>query len=371
MDSITQFALGASVGMAVLGPKTGARKAALVGGVLGTLPDLDVLWPHDNPVDAFILHRSVTHSLVIHALAAPLIGEGLRRVFSSLRDAPWLTYAAVFLCFATHALLDATTIYGTRLFWPLWHEPLALASVFIVDPAYTLPLLGLTVWAMFVRQWSSGVGRAVAVVLIISTAYLGWAAAAQQLVLSRAAPLLAGWRIKPEAVVATPTPFNTLFWRIIAVERARYINIYMPFFSGPETITAYAHSRWPRRGACWVDAALERPGPVRRVAEFAKGFYQIRLSHDDIEMADLRMGLRPNFAFRFALAKIDGAEVTETPPRRTRGARSSPGDFDWLWAGMQGRRALRPAEVSLGAVLSPTTPPAAIPSAEGLCQRKP
>jgi len=213
MDSVTQFALGAGVGMAVFGTRTGARKAALIGGVIGTLPDLDVFWPHATPVDAFILHRGVTHSLVVHALAAPLIGEGLRCMFSALRDARWLTYAAVFLCLATHALLDAITIYGTRLFWPFWHEPLAMGSIFIIDPVYTLPLLGLTLWALFNHRWPAGASRAVAAVLIISTAYLGWGAGAQQVALSRAAPFLARWQVKPDALTATPAPFTTLLWR--------------------------------------------------------------------------------------------------------------------------------------------------------------
>jgi inner membrane protein len=46
MDSITQVALGAAVGEAILGKKIGYRAAAW-GAVLGTFPDLDIL---ANPV---------------------------------------------------------------------------------------------------------------------------------------------------------------------------------------------------------------------------------------------------------------------------------------------------------------------------------
>ncbi len=42
MDSITQAVLGATVGEAVLGKKTGAKAAGL-GAIIGTIPDLDVL----------------------------------------------------------------------------------------------------------------------------------------------------------------------------------------------------------------------------------------------------------------------------------------------------------------------------------------
>ncbi len=43
MDSLTQIALGAAVGVAVMGRRTAVWKAALWGGIAGTLPDLDVL----------------------------------------------------------------------------------------------------------------------------------------------------------------------------------------------------------------------------------------------------------------------------------------------------------------------------------------
>ena len=49
MDSITQFALGAAVSGVLLGPKIGARKAVLLGGVLGTLPDLDTFCQAQMP----------------------------------------------------------------------------------------------------------------------------------------------------------------------------------------------------------------------------------------------------------------------------------------------------------------------------------
>ena len=42
MDSLTQATLGAAVGEAMLGKKIGG-KAALIGAVIGTIPDLDVL----------------------------------------------------------------------------------------------------------------------------------------------------------------------------------------------------------------------------------------------------------------------------------------------------------------------------------------
>ena len=89
MDSLTQFALGAAVGTAVLGRRIGPRKAAIAGGLLGTLPDLDVLFPFDDPIESFTLHRGATHSFFVQAVVAPLFGEALVRLFEPLRDARW------------------------------------------------------------------------------------------------------------------------------------------------------------------------------------------------------------------------------------------------------------------------------------------
>ena len=63
MDSLSQFALGAAVSVAVMGRRTAVWKAALWGGVLGTLPDLDALIDHGDPVLNMVLHRAETHAL--------------------------------------------------------------------------------------------------------------------------------------------------------------------------------------------------------------------------------------------------------------------------------------------------------------------
>ena len=169
MDSVTQFALGATIGVATLSHKVGARKAAVAGGLIATLPDLDVLVRFDDPVDQFILHRGPTHSLFVQTLAAPVIGEILTRIMPRLRDARWLTWASVWLILTTHALIDAMTIYGTRLFWPFWPDPVGVGSVFIIDPVYTIPLLVVVIWALAAGGSSPRLMRATGGALALTT----------------------------------------------------------------------------------------------------------------------------------------------------------------------------------------------------------
>lgn len=342
MDSVTQFALGAGIGAAVLGLRMGLRKAVLAGGLLGSLPDSDVFWPFDNAVDSFVLHRSATHSLIVHALATPLLGEALHRLARSPGLERARAYWAVFLCLTTHALLDSLTIYGTQLFWPVWKEPFGLGSVFIIDPLYTLPFLVLLVWALIQGHWSARFGRATAAVLTLTTAYLAWGMAAQQWAERRAEGLLARSAIEPERIIATATPFNTLFWRVIAVEGPRYYNLYVPLLGSADNVTSYAHPRGPEDpGEC-----LAGNGHAAALRAFTDGFYRLDWEKERLVFSDLRMGLTPSYVFRFALAEHAGSGFTDIEPERIRSPRGAPGDYAWLWRGIRGGPAARPAEAA-------------------------
>ena len=99
MDSLSHAVLGASVGVAVAGRRLGPRKAALTGAVLGTVPDLDILWDHGDPISNFVLHLGASHSLIIQALVTPLFGEALMRLMRGLREHRLTAYWLVFLCF--------------------------------------------------------------------------------------------------------------------------------------------------------------------------------------------------------------------------------------------------------------------------------
>ena len=51
------------------------------------------------------------------------------------------------LGYATHALLDSCTTYGTMLFWPFSDVRIAWNTVSIIDPLFTGPILALVVLA--------------------------------------------------------------------------------------------------------------------------------------------------------------------------------------------------------------------------------
>ena len=281
MDSLTQAVLGATVGVAVAGRRIGPRKAALVGAVLGTAPDLDVLITHGDPVTNYVMHRGATHSLIIQALVTPLFAEPLRLLFSGLRGHRVTTYAMVYLVFATHALLDAMTIYGTKLLWPLTDHPFGVGSMFIIDPLYTLPLVLVTLWCLFTSSMTRRLGRWTAAALAVSTLYLGWSTVGQSIVTARAERVLEARGISAERLAITPTAFNTLFWRGIAIvgeedgdgegdakgQGDRYLNLYIPVLGDDDAVAIYSHDRGTGLPFCLDSLPL-----ARDVLAFSGGF---------------------------------------------------------------------------------------------------
>ena len=360
MDSVTQFTLGAVVGTAVLGRRLGVRRAAITGGILGTLPDLDVYLPADDPIESFVGHRGWSHSLIVHAVVTPLIAEGLVWMFAALRQARYLTWLAVMLCLATHALIDAMTVYGTRLFWPVWPEPLGAGSIFIIDPLYTLPLLVTMLWAFCRREWSPRFGKVLTVSLVISTAYLGWTLIGQRIAEVRGVDFLTARGIEPERLLAGPTPLNSLFWRVIAVDGHDYYHVYVPILGDAASVTAYRHARWESGLICWAKRATAGDGLAGVIARFSDGFYQVTSHGEAVLVSDLRMGIYPNYVFQFAVAAREGGKIVDTSPSRVRGERRQIGDLEWLAAGMRGAKAVRPAEADL--IL--TDPPANLATAD-------
>lgn len=343
MDSLTQFVLGAAVSTALLGKKIGPRKAALVGGALGTLPDLDVFLPFDDPVDSFVYHRGWTHSVFVHALAAPVIGEGLVRLFKGLRDHRWLVWATVFLCLATHAAIDAMTVYGTRILWPVYPDPVGVGSVFIIDPLYTLPLLAVVIWALCKKNWSSRLRNGVAAALIVSTGYLGLSAVIQRHVEARALKVFEANGRTPDRIYAIATPFNIVFWKVIGLRDDSYDNLYLSLLDDPGAAEIYTHPRHPELVACLADTPA-----YRKLDWFSRGYNRAEVVGDQVVMSDLRMGLTPGYAFRFVIGTEAPSGIEPAGPERHADlVRVENGDLDWLLARLQGQTAVRVAEAGL------------------------
>ena len=161
MDSLTQAVLGASVQGAMLGRFQG-RKALVYGALLGTLPDMDVLIDFGDAVADMTYHRGFSHSVFVLGAVAVLLTWLARRLFPRAEYGAGRLFTCIALVLFTHVTLDAFTTYGTQLFSPLHPPPVALSSIFIIDPFYTVPLLLAVIAGLVVGlgrkglSWQSG-----------------------------------------------------------------------------------------------------------------------------------------------------------------------------------------------------------------------
>jgi inner membrane protein len=312
MDSLSQLALGAAVGVAVMGRRTAVWKAALWGGVAGTLPDLDVLIDRGGPVLNMVLHRGETHALLWQTLFSLPFAAAVARLSGEWGQ--WRRWwLAMWLALVTHPLLDAMTVYGTQLALPFSNYPYGVGSVFIIDPLYTLPLLVGAVWAVAGRGSPRGLG-ANALGLAISTAYLAWSFGAQQHVESVARASLASRGIAAERLLVTPTAFNTVLWRVVAMAGDAYHEGYHSLLDpAPQSgQPRMAFDRYPRGNA--LAAELQGDDSVRRLAAFSHGFFAMRQDGARVLISDLRMGQEPNYTFTFHVAdKHSAAEPLPVP----------------------------------------------------------
>ncbi|MEQ3637234.1 metal-dependent hydrolase [Alcanivorax sp.] len=295
MDSLSQAVLGASVGGAVLSRPLG-RWALLGGALLGTLPDLDVLIDYGDAVANFTEHRGFSHSLLVLLPFSFLLAACLARW--QTRISLWRWWLFTGLCLITHPLLDAFTTYGTQLFWPLG-VPVAISSVFIIDPLYTLPLLIGVLWA--IAKPSSA--RVLIGGLALSSLYLVWSLVAQYAMTQRVMPALADRGLSEAPRLVQPMPFSTLLWRITVLGEQQRLEILTGLLDQDVPLQVESFPRDASRLA-----AIEVLPAGQTLLHFTRGFVAVEVHGDELLATDIRLGLPGLHPFQFVLATRQGAE---------------------------------------------------------------
>ena len=312
MDSLTQMLLGGAIA-AVIAPACHRRAALLAGAALGTLPDLDslpIMLFTDDPVVLMTVHRSFSHSLFVLPLVGWLLWWLFKRRGGRVAESPMRWFWAIQLALLTHPLLDAFTVYGTQLLWPLPTPPVMWSSVFIIDPAYTLWLLLGCLCAWFLRDRPSA-RYALLAGLSLSTSYLGWSLVAKGLVEREAGRALSAMGLGGAPRFSVPTPFNTLLWRVVAMTPTGYVEGERSLIAdrGPMAFRGY-----PSNTQALAEA--KSLPVVRRLAWFNHGFMRAQVHDGHLVLSDLRMGMEPSYTFQFEVAERDTAGWRGIAPRQ-------------------------------------------------------
>lgn len=298
MDSVTQALLGASIGGAMLGRWHG-RKALVAGALLGTLPDMDVVINYGDAVANMTQHRGFSHSLFVLTALSLLLAWGWRRWRPSADYSAARLCLCLWLILVTHVMLDAFTSYGTQLFWPMTTPPVAISSIFIIDPVYTVPLLLAVVLGLIIGLKGKGMTLQYAA-LTLSTLYLASTLLGKQMAEHNLQLALERDGIEPQAVFTTPTPFNTVLWRVVAVDGDDYYEGLVSWLDDKPP----ALERLPRH---YSDAAKALTGSQQhmRLRWFTGDILRYDLIDNQWVVTDLRLGMTGYHPFRFALATVD------------------------------------------------------------------
>ena len=299
MDSLTQAALGAAIGQAVLGKRIGP-KAAIAGALVATIPDLDVfLRAFYNSYDMLRIHRGISHSLLFGVVASLFLSLIFQRfkVFKpiSLLRLWWFNG----LCLITHALLDYCTSYGTQLFLPFSDVRLGLDTVNVVDPVYTVPLLFGTLGGLLIPKLKPNMFRWNAIGLIVSSLYLVLTFGVKMTINERLNSDLSAKQIQGSSLLTMPVGVAAINWYGLATaDDGIYMKKYSLLGDSDADFEFFPEN----------DSILNRlePEVAATMRWFAKGFYTVEADSDTIRVYNMQVDMRGMMLYRNPPAPTHG-----------------------------------------------------------------
>lgn len=286
MDSLTQATLGAAVGEAVLGTRIG-NKAPIIGAIIGTIPDLDVLLvPFFDELQKISLHRGHSHSILFCLLGALLVAYVLSKI-RFMREVPFpRLWLFSFLVLFTHVLLDTFTTYGTQLFLPFTDWRVSFDSISIIDPFYSVPLLiGVVISIFYFKKTDKKRGLPNNIGLIISSLYLLFTLANKQHIEQVFNSQLEDHNIPSFRLLTVPVKVGNVVWYGVAKDKT---NLHIGKYSMLEENNIEFHT-FPINDHLLdgLDKQL-----VDRMKWFAQGFYTVAEKDGEIRIYNMQCDMQ-------------------------------------------------------------------------------
>lgn len=290
MDPLTQGVLGAAL------PQATRRKsyvgiAGILGFLAGMAADLDVLIRSETDSLLFLeYHRQFTHSLIFIPVGGLLCALAFHWILGRRKKLSFAqTWLFCTLGYATHALLDSCTSYGTMLLWPFSDERFAWNVISIIDPLFTLPILVLIGLAGY-----RGKPVLARIALLWAALYLSAGIYQRDAAVSMGREIAASRGHVPLRLEAKPSFANILVWKTIyATEDRFYVDAVragirpqvFPGVSVPKLDTA--------RDYPWLDPASQQATDIERFRWFSNGFVAQDPERPE-RIIDARYSLVPN-----------------------------------------------------------------------------
>ncbi len=284
MDSLTQLVLGASVGEAVLGKRIG-NKAVLWGGIAGTIPDLDVFLNRFYPeIDALFVHRDFSHSIFFPFIVAPLLGYLLTRFYPTVGMKAWtlLFFWSIF----THPLLDLFTGYGTGLLVPFYDYRFQLDTIFIIDPAYTLPLFLSILIILFYKRDTMKRRVFHLTGLVLAHLYLAFTIVNKIQFHKIVNRNISDQGIISQRFMTAPAPLNNFLWWALVETEEEFLVGYYSFYDRSPSIRFQSILKNHNKLESLPDSK-----DIMTLIRFTKGYYSVENDENGLIFNDLRFGI--------------------------------------------------------------------------------
>ncbi|MBL8631040.1 MAG: metal-dependent hydrolase [Rhodospirillaceae bacterium] len=270
MDPLTQGTLGAAFTQSFVKKRPQVRMAAGFGFLGGIAADIDVLIrSNTDPLLFLDYHRHFTHSLAFIPIGGLLCATLAHLLFRKRTQLPFLTtFLFCTLGYATHAVLDACTTYGTMLLWPFSDARMAWNVIAIIDPLFTLPMLAAVIAA--VRTQNTRYAQAG---MIWGALYMGLATLQHSQALTMAEQIAAGRGHIILRVEAKPSFGNILVWKTITeTSDAFYVDAVRTGFA-PKTFEGVQIAKLDiSRDLPWLSPSSQQARDVERFRRFSDNF---------------------------------------------------------------------------------------------------
>ncbi len=290
MDPLTQGALGAALPQAFT-RKPFIGRAGVFGFLAGMAADLDVfIRSSDDPLLFLEYHRQFTHSLIFIPIGGLICGLLLHLCLGRLwhlSRTQCVLYCT--LGYATHALLDACTSYGTQLFWPFSDMRIAWNAISIIDPLFTLPVLTGVIVASLKQNplWAK--------------LALGWAVIYMSLgVYQREAAIVMGRELAHARghtllrIEAKPSFANLLLWKSVYETPQRfYVDAVRPTLSERVFQGNSIKKLDVARDFKWLDPTSQQAKDIERFRWFSNGYVAQDPAYPN-RVTDVRYSMLPN-----------------------------------------------------------------------------
>ena len=333
MDPLTQGALGAALPQSTWAKWSSHRKyqvtlAGFLGMLGGMAADLDVLISSStDPLLFLTYHRQFTHSLFFVPLGGLAIALLVHWVLGrrwQLRF--WQTALLCSLGYATHALLDTATSYGTMLFWPFVETRYSWSVVSIVDPLLSLPL-ALSVVLAAVRNDP----RLARVGLVWALVYLAAGWWQHQGAREIAADLAASRGHAPLRFEIKPSFGNILVWKSVYETEGEFFIDAMRVGIAPRVYEGTSISKLNvGQDFPWLGRDSQQARDVSRFIRFSDGFTALDPANPK-RIVDVRYSFVPNeVSALFSIELAPEAGPTEHVRYRTHREQARE-QFGRLW----------------------------------------